>query len=473
MTLSPFRFWHGLSLAGRLLLVLLLCTSLSTLWLLFQQLATESRNYSDSLVRKTHDEISSLAPQVADQALIGDYTAIQQILDRFAGHAYVEETLWTDAKGIRLISHTDKPPAKIPGLISRIMDMREIVEAMPLVIGGHSYGSVSLRLDPSEIQEQLWRNLLQSALGLALSWLLQAGLILVVLRHSIAPLTDMNEAVRRMETGDLSARLYPSGSPEVRHLMVGFNAMAQAMENATHQSGRNLAETETARADMARFSEILTHHMQEPVRQIVAFAQILQKCGGNDPESLGFIIDAARRQRSLLADIELYLALSHLPLATATASSLDAAKTALADLAPQLTACGGHITMGNLPMVWLDRQRMVLLFKELFGNAIEYRSPDRPLEVTVNAEPSDQGGFVRLSVADNGIGIDRQYFDMIFDVFRRLHTRDVHPGNGIGLAAVRKIVTMAGGEIGLESTLGQGTGFSFTLPLRNPDNGAS
>ena len=115
MTLSPFRFWHGLSLAGRLLLVLLLCTSLSTLWLLFQQLATESRNYSDSLVRKTHDEISSLAPQVADQALIGDYTAIQQILDRFTVHAYVEEAIWTDAKGIRLFSHTDKPPAKILG----------------------------------------------------------------------------------------------------------------------------------------------------------------------------------------------------------------------------------------------------------------------------------------------------------------------------------------------------------------------
>ena len=135
----------------------------------------------------------------------------------------------------------------------------------------------------------------------------------------------------------------------------------------------------------------------------------------------------------------------------------------MSELAPAIEATGAEIILERpLPDVWLDRRRLTLLFKELICNAMEYRRAATPPRIHVAAQPL--GGFVRFSVDDNGIGIESRYLDRIFGVFNRLHTREEHPGNGIGLAMVRKIVLAAGGEIGVKSAPGQGSAFFFTLP---------
>jgi light-regulated signal transduction histidine kinase (bacteriophytochrome) len=123
---------------------------------------------------------------------------------------------------------------------------------------------------------------------------------------------------------------------------------------------------------------------------------------------------------------------------------------------------GATVTVEDLPTVMADGAQLAQVFTNLIGNALKYRRPDVPPEVRISAER--RGKFWRLAVQDNGIGIEAEYFERIFVIFQRLHTREEYEGTGIGLAVVRRIVERHGGRIGVESTPGEGSTFFFTLP---------
>ena len=458
--------WSRLPLAGRLVAVMLLGSSLGSVALLGFQLDKDSSQHEEVLSRQAREEIESLVPAVGDQALIGDYTAIQQILDRFSGHANVTMARWVDSRGKVVSASSPVQPSDVPASFRRWLALSEMVETRPITIGGREYGAATVRLGPAAMEVQLWATLVDNAAILFLAWIAQAGLTVLVLRRSVRSLTRLDGAVRRIEAGDLSQRLEPDGSPEIRHLISAFNGMSDALEAANRRSLHSLHDAEAAHRELTRFSEILTHHLQEPVRQIISFGRMLEQGGGHDLDCLPLICEGATRLRGLLADIELYLALSHLPAADARQSAERAVKAALTTLSPMIEACDAEISVGPLPMVWLDMRRLTLLFKELIGNAVEYRAPDRKLQVKVSAVV--EGPMARFDVADNGIGIEARYLERIFGVFNRLHTRAEHPGNGIGLAMVRKIVLAAGGQVEVESEMGTGTVFSLTLPLNQP-----
>ncbi|HEY8206767.1 MAG TPA: ATP-binding protein, partial [Myxococcaceae bacterium] len=140
-------------------------------------------------------------------------------------------------------------------------------------------------------------------------------------------------------------------------------------------------------------------------------------------------------------------------------------REALANLAVAVQESGARVTHGELPTIAADRTQMVQLFQNLIGNSLKFRGEGRP-EVHIQVERA--GGEVRFVVRDNGIGIEPQYFDRIFGVFQRLHTRRTYPGTGIGLAICKKIVERHGGRIWVESQAGQGTSVHFTLPAVPP-----
>lgn len=242
-----------------------------------------------------------------------------------------------------------------------------------------------------------------------------------------------------------------------------------ALQDQAAELVRSNADLARSNAELERFTEVLAHHLQEPVRQQHIFAQKLAKSlpapvSKEVQESLGFILANATRLRSLIKGVETYLALD-LPGHTSSKSCDVAGAFILArqDVQPRLDAIGANVTVAPLPSVPITCGRLVEVLQELMGNAIEYRHPDRPLRISLSAVRRDNE--VILSVRDNGIGIPAEYRNRVFKVFERLHAAGEHEATGIGLAMVKKIVERAGGRIWIEDGDDGGTCVGLTLEV--------
>lgn len=235
---------------------------------------------------------------------------------------------------------------------------------------------------------------------------------------------------------------------------------AQVEERTAHLAASN--------AELEQFAYVASHDLQEPLRTITSFLQLLQRRYGGQLDSqadeyIAFAVSGARRMSLLINDV---LAFSRIGRQSGDAESCDTAalaRAAVTALETAIAESGATVTMGELPPVRCVPAQLQSLFQNLIGNGIKYRDPHRPPVVVVSARVLDDA-LVEIAVADNGIGIEPQYHERIFGIFQRLHTSDSYPGTGIGLALCRKIVDRHGGRIGVESAPGRGTIIRFTLP---------
>ena len=236
-------------------------------------------------------------------------------------------------------------------------------------------------------------------------------------------------------------------------------------ETARKQLQDSLTESNSA---LEQFAYVASHDLQEPLRTMGAYAQLLSKKYRTklDAEAdtfLDFIVSAAARMSSLVRDLLAYARLTteqERPSSIALDEDLEAALTHLDEA---VKASGASITHDPMPTLPVDRGQMVRLFQNLVGNAVKYHKPDLPPRVHIRAE--QKGLEWVFSVRDNGIGFDPQYAAAIFAPFKRLHTADEYAGTGVGLAICRRIVQSQKGRIWAESTPGEGTTFFFTLPI--------
>jgi signal transduction histidine kinase len=258
-------------------------------------------------------------------------------------------------------------------------------------------------------------------------------------------------------------------------------AIRRALEEREERARRRKAEEDLARkaeelarsnADLEQFAYVASHDLQEPLRMVAAYTQLLAeryrgKLDEDADKFIGYALEGAQRMQVLIQDL---LAFSRVGRKEGTLASVDC-NAVMHDVVQGLGASieqnGGTVTYGSLPEVWADNTQMVQLFQNLVGNAIKFRGKEPP-NVCVQAEKKD-GEWV-FSVADNGIGIAPEDADRIFAVFHRLHARSEYPGSGIGLAICKKIVERYGGKIWVESQPGCGSTFKFTLPLQRPDS---
>jgi signal transduction histidine kinase len=254
----------------------------------------------------------------------------------------------------------------------------------------------------------------------------------------------------------------------------------RALQEKYERSMRQRAEKDLAKkvdelarsnADLEQFAYVASHDLQEPLRMVAAYTQLLSerykgKLDENADKFIGYASEGALRMQVLIQDL---LAFSRVGRASASYASVDCnlmMEELMKTLAPAILESGAVITHAELPAVWADRTQMTQVLQNLIGNAIKFRGKVPP-EISVGAKKN--GSDWLFSVRDNGIGIAPEFAENIFVVFQRLHTRSEYPGNGIGLAICKKIVERNGGRIWVESQAGSGSTFKFTIPLHTPD----
>jgi light-regulated signal transduction histidine kinase (bacteriophytochrome) len=217
--------------------------------------------------------------------------------------------------------------------------------------------------------------------------------------------------------------------------------------------------------DLEQFAYSASHDLQEPLRTIKIYSELLgARCGENlkgEPALyLGFLKNAATRMETLIRDLLAYTQVDKQP---APANKIDADVAlghALANLASAVKESNAGISFDPLPAVCIDETHLRQLFQNLIGNAVKYRHPDRACRIHISAERQD--GLWVFSVRDNGVGIEQQYKNQVFELFTRL--QNTHPGSGLGLAICKRIVERYHGAISVESEHGIGSEFRFTLP---------
>ncbi len=260
---------------------------------------------------------------------------------------------------------------------------------------------------------------------------------------------------------------------------------AQLLEQETRQR----QELARSNGELEQFAYIASHDLQEPLRTVGSFAQLLERRYQDKLEEkalryIKFIVDGTNRMQTLVNDLLEYSRVGTRGKPFQVTDCNAVLEEAIANLEGAIRKTdatvqgwrygdsditGGHYrrpkAISGLPVVMADSGQLVQLFQNLIGNAIKYSRPEEPPSVNVKAVRQEDGW--QFCIQDNGIGIDPKHFDRIFQIFQRLHAQDEYSGTGIGLAICQKIIQRHGGRIWVESKLGFGSWFYFTIPDRN------
>ncbi len=248
-----------------------------------------------------------------------------------------------------------------------------------------------------------------------------------------------------------------------------------ARKQAEEALGRKAEELTRSNAELERFAYIASHDLQEPLRMVSSYVQLLaQRYQGqldtDADEFIEYAVDGTRRMQILINDLLTYSRVSTKGKPFTVVDCQMVLQHACSGLEVAIEEAAALITHDPLPTVLADEVQMMQLFQNLLGNAIKFRGKQAPV---VHVGVERQGQLWLFSVRDNGIGIEAQFAERIFIIFQRLHNKVDYPGTGIGLALCKKIVERHGGAIWVESQLNQGATFYFTLPaIAIPENEA-
>lgn len=288
-------------------------------------------------------------------------------------------------------------------------------------------------------------------------------------------LSALDEVFDKVKAFDLGAVDYITKPFQVQEVSARIRTQLTLCQQRKqlHEQNRILqnlnGELVRSNQELEQFAYIVSHDLQQPLQGIIGFAKILrlQYLDTLDREADRYvtrIIGAADRMQNLIENLLKYAGSA----ATCQLASIDCNRVleaAIANLQLSIFQRGAYLIYEKLPTVYGNEIQLIQLFQNLISNALKFNYPEAPLEIEISAQANNNARW-QFCVRDNGIGIATQHFDRIFQLFQRidnLHTK----GMGIGLATCKKIVERHGGQIWVESELGQGTAFYFTLPAAN------
>jgi signal transduction histidine kinase len=302
-------------------------------------------------------------------------------------------------------------------------------------------------------------------------------------RRTLRSIDDLKKGTTVIGSGNLDFKIEAKHNDEIGDLTRAFNQMSTDLKSVTTSktelerevAERKLTEEELEKRtrelsrsndELKQFAYVASHDLQEPLRMVTAYLTRLESnCGDKLDDKgkiyLGFAVEGGLRARNLVQDL---LTFSRIDAQGKPfkETSMDAVMDLVTtNLALQIKEQRAMVTHGPLPVVIADDGQMVQLLQNLVSNAIKFRKEEDP---QIRVEYKKEGTDWEFTVQDNGIGLDQHYADKIFVIFQRLHTKEEYPGSGIGLAISKKIVERHGGRIWVESELGKGSSFHFTIP---------
>jgi len=325
---------------------------------------------------------------------------------------------------------------------------------------------------------QAWRD---RTLAAVVAAFIITGLVIAVLfRNAVTrPLEALAAACRRITGGNFGDHIVPQGPKDIRSIAADVEDMrgriVDELEGA--RSARELldeqaGELRRSNAELEQFAYVASHDLQEPLRKVASFCQLLEKRYGDQLDDRGqqyidFAVDGAKRMQVLINDLLTFSRVGRLN-STQVKVNLDTVlDEAIANVATAIEETGAQITRsGPLPRVSGDPTLLTMLWQNLVSNAVKFRREDQAPRIAITCDPGSEeheGQWV-FSFSDNGIGIADEFADKVFVIFQRLHGRDAYAGTGIGLALVKKIVEHHGGTIWIDTSYDDGTRFRFTLP---------
>lgn len=386
---------------------------------------------------------------------------------------------------------------------SQYEDYKTTVHALE-DLSGHIHQHVhEIMIERQEelIQTQaILRNLLIITPAVAVVFALLVGI--VITRSITRPVSRLADISKTIAAGDLTKRTDVTSRDELGELASSFNRMTDSLERfrdevrrkneklerinmelqrqrdelsreinqrqrAEERLKQTVAKLEHSNAELEQFAHVASHDLQEPLRMVASFTQLLKrryqgKLDKDADEFIAYAVDGASRMQRMINDLLTYSRVGTRSKEFQPTDCETVFDQAVANLHMAIEETGATVTHDLLPTVMADESQLVQLLQNLIGNAIKFHG-EEPLRVHVSAE--QKGKEWVFSVSDDGIGIDRQYFDRIFLAFQHLHGKE-YPGTGIGLAICSKIVQRHGGRIWVESELGKGSIFYFTMPAK-------
>lgn len=311
-------------------------------------------------------------------------------------------------------------------------------------------------------------------------------LALAVLLSSRALSRSISDPINRLRagteiigSGNLDFRTSIRSDDEIGRLSESFDHMTTSLKAITvsrDELAREIAERkrteeelERSNRELEQFAYVASHDLQEPLRMVASYVQLLErKYKGRLDEPadkyIHFAADGALRMQKL---IEGLLAYSRVTTRGGEFKRVDLNQVfhdAVSNLSAAIQESRANVAREELPKVSGEETQLLQLLQNLIGNAVKFRKPDVPPQVHISAQKKKSEWV--FEVRDNGIGIKKENFDKLFQIFQRLHTREEYAGTGIGLAVCKKIVERHGGRIWLDSVPGEGTSFFFTIPFR-------
>jgi signal transduction histidine kinase len=304
-------------------------------------------------------------------------------------------------------------------------------------------------------------------------------------RGVLEPVSVLAGRVREVVSGDVRKEVRATGPREIVELGQDVDAMrayisreVDALQEVNERLDEQARELERSNRDLEQFAYVASHDLQEPLRKVSSFCQLLQRRYGGKLDDradqyIEFAVDGAQRMQRLINDL---LTFSRVGRTTSSFEPVDLREIGLAAAAQLETSraeLDGEIVVGDLPQVHGDAALLRQLLLNLLGNGLKFHRPGIPPVVRVDA--ARVGEQWEITVVDNGIGIEPEYADKIFVIFQRLHGREVFSGTGIGLALAKKIVEFHGGRIWLDTAPRDepGTAIRFTLPVEVPPEAVS